>query len=64
MYADKFHSKTNPPYFNSHEFYTDYVGKFGEASVDNFLRMTEKFGKPNLDNLIARYGHSLRDKAD
>lgn len=62
MYADKFHSKTEPPYFNSHEYYTDYVARFGEASSASFAALTAKFGKPDLAPLIAQYGHELRER--
>lgn len=62
MYADKFHSKSKPPYFNTHEYYTDYVTRFGEEASANFAALTEKFGKPDLAPLIAQYGHELRDK--
>ena len=62
MYADKFHSKTKPPYFNSHEFYTDYTARFGEESSASFAALTAKFGKPDLAPLIRKYGHALRDR--
>ena len=61
MYADKFHSKTNPPHFNSYDFYADYVTRFGEEATKNFVALGTKFGKPDLAPLIAAYGHSLRD---
>ena len=62
MYADKFHSKTEPPYFNSHAYYTDYITRFGEEASASFAALTAKFGKPDLAPLIAEYGHALRDK--
>lgn len=62
MYADKFHSKTTPPHFNSHGYYTDYVTRFGEEASGSFAALTEKFGKPDLAPLIAQYGHELRNK--
>jgi uncharacterized protein len=61
MYADKFHSKTNPPHFNSYDFYANYVTRFGEEAVKSFAALETKFGKPDLVPLIAAYGYALRD---
>lgn len=60
MYADKFHSKTEPPYFNSYDYYAEYITRFGKENTQNFARLAEKFGKPNLAPLVAKYGHTLR----
>ena len=62
MYADKFHAKTEPPYFNSYDYYADYVTRFGEEASASFAALTAKFGKPDLSPLVAAYGHVLRDK--
>lgn len=62
MYADKFHSKTEPPYFNSYDYYADYTIQFGEENVESLKQLTAKFGKPDLAPFIAQYGHALRDK--
>jgi len=62
MYADKFHSKTEPPYFNSHKYYTNYVTRFGEESSASFAALTAKFGKPDLAPFLEMYGHALRDE--
>lgn len=61
MYADKFHSKIQPPVFNSHKFYTEYVARFGVEAEESFASLTEKFGKPDLEPLMAQYGQGLRD---
>ncbi len=61
MYADKFHSKIEPPVFNSHKFYTGYVARFGVEAEKSFARLTEKFGKPDLGLLMSKYGQALRD---
>lgn len=61
MYADKFHAKTEPPVFNSHKFYTGYVARFGVEAEKSFAGLTEKFGKPELGPLLAKYGFDLRD---
>lgn len=60
MYADKFHSKTTPPYFNSFEWYKNDVARFGDDKVIKFENMAEKFGKPNLRVLSEKYGFTIR----
>ncbi len=61
MYADKFHSKTEPPFFNSHKYYSKYVARFGADPQKNFVSLTAKFGKPDLESLMSKYKYSLRD---
>ncbi len=60
MYADKFHSKTTPPYFNSYEWYRADVAKFGQNKVDKFDALATEFGVPDLVPLSARYGFVIR----
>ncbi|HWZ65450.1 MAG TPA: HD domain-containing protein [Patescibacteria group bacterium] len=60
MYADKFHSKTEPPSFNPYDWYKQYVAKFGEGKVKKFEQMAQKFGVPDLTSLIEKYGHQTR----
>ena len=61
MYADKFHSKTEPPMFNSAEWYRNSLqSKFGEPKAMLFDEFVQEFGEPNLEPLMARYGHGLR----
>jgi uncharacterized protein len=60
MYADKFHSKTTPPYFNSFEWYKQDIAQFGEDKVRKFEAMAEKFGLPDLDILSEKYGFMIR----
>jgi uncharacterized protein len=48
MYADKFHSKTEP------------VAKFGEHKAVLFEQMAQEFGVPELEPLVAKYGHQVR----
>ncbi len=59
MYADKFHSKTNPPTFVSAETYAVHVRRFGAEKVAAFAAMREAFGEPDLKPLAAAYGHAL-----
>lgn len=62
MYADKFHAKTNPPTFNSVEWYTQHLStKFGEHKVILFQKMVEEFGEPDLSPLMSRYGQPIRE---
>lgn len=62
MYADKFHSKTDPPLFNSFEWYKQYVSRFGNDKSVIFEQMAEKFGKPDLKPLIKKYGYDIRSE--
>ncbi len=48
MYADKFHTKSEPPRFVSAESYAAHVRRYGEDKVPIFHAMTEKFGLPDL----------------
>ena len=61
MYADKFHSKTEPPYFNSYEWSKKYITKFGKDKVAEFEQMAQEFGLPHLRLLVKKYGHHIRD---
>lgn len=60
MYADKFHSKTTPPYFNSYEWYRQDIARFGEEKVSIFDDMAAKFGKPDLQPLSDAYSFTIR----
>lgn len=60
MYADKFHSKTTPPYFNSYDWYSHDVAKFGSDKKAEFERMAAKFGKPDLRPLSRKYSFEIR----
>lgn len=60
MYADKFHSKTTPPYFNSFEWYKQDLAQFGEAKVRKFEALGEKLGLPDLEILSEKYGYGIR----
>ncbi|MEV8633653.1 HD domain-containing protein [Streptosporangium sp. NPDC051023] len=56
MYADKFHSKTNPPTFVSAASYAAQVQRFGEDKVVTFKTMCETFGVPDLSPFAAAHG--------
>ncbi|TDC45899.1 HDIG domain-containing protein, partial [Actinomadura sp. KC345] len=55
MYADKFHSKTDPPTFVSADSYAVHVRRFGGDKVRTFRAMREHFGEPDLRPLAERY---------
>lgn len=59
MYADKFHSKTEPPTFVSADSYAVHVRRYGGDKVAAFKAMREYFGEPDLKPLAADYGHAL-----
>ena len=61
MYADKFHSKTTPPYFNSYEWYRKDIAKFGEDKVIKFDNMADQFGIPDLEPLSSKYSFMIRE---
>jgi uncharacterized protein len=56
MYADKFHSKTDPPVFVSAEEYAASVRRFGEDKVATFAAMRRRFGEPDLAPFMSRSG--------
>ncbi|MFB4307580.1 HD domain-containing protein [Actinomadura sp. GTD37] len=59
MYADKFHSKTNPPTFVTAETYAVHVRRFGAEKAAAFEAMRAVFGEPDLTPLAAEHGHAL-----
>ncbi|MFW6640352.1 HD domain-containing protein [Nocardiopsis algeriensis] len=59
MYADKFHSKKNPPVFVSADTYAVSVSRFGEDKVTRFKELRRHFGDPDLASLVDTYGHAL-----
>ncbi|MFG1855863.1 HD domain-containing protein [Actinomadura geliboluensis] len=59
MYADKFHSKTNPPVFVSADTYAVHVRRFGAGKEQVFQEMRALYGEPALKPLAAAYGHAL-----
>ncbi|MGX1548647.1 HDIG domain-containing metalloprotein [Streptomyces adustus] len=59
MYADKFHSKSNPPKFLSADSYARYVDRFGRDKVSAFANLRAEFGEPDLTDLVAVHQHAL-----
>lgn len=68
MYADKFHSKSNPPheppYFCTGEWFRRSVGQFGEDKIAKFDALMVQFGTPNLAPLSQRFGHQIKDSSN
>ncbi|HEY4964216.1 MAG TPA: HD domain-containing protein [Candidatus Saccharimonadales bacterium] len=60
MYADKFHSKTTPPYFNSFEWFKKDIAKFGDQKVAKFEEISRRFGVPELSYLSEKYSFNIR----
>lgn len=54
MYADKFHSKTDPPKFVSADSYSASVRRFGEDKVATFASMRERYGEPDWSGFSYR----------
>jgi len=60
-YADKFHSKSDVPAFNSVGWYTEYLRrKFGNQKVALFETMVRDFGEPELESIMKKYGQNIR----
>lgn len=60
MYADKFHSKTDPPTFLTAASYTASIRRFGAEKEARFEALRRAFGDPDLAGLSDRYGHAVR----
>jgi uncharacterized protein len=65
MYADKFHSKSNPPleppYFCTFEWYRNSIQNFGPDKAKKLDDLAALFGKPNLTALSKQFGHAVKD---
>lgn len=67
MYADKFHSKSNPPleppYFCTFEWFHQSIQKFGTDKAARLEELAHLFGKPQLEVLSRHYGYATKVKA-
>ena len=59
MYADKFHSKTDPPVFLTVGTYASAVRRFGPGKETAFAALRARFGEPDLTALAAAYGYGF-----
>ena len=60
MYADKFHTKSTPPFFLTAATYSVEVTWFGADKPAAFAQLRARFGEPDLASLSAAYGHGVR----
>jgi uncharacterized protein len=60
MYADKFHSKSNPPKFLDAAAYAERAARFGPDKLSAFNDLIAEFGEPELGPLVAEFGHDYR----
>jgi uncharacterized protein len=59
MYADKFHSKTDPPVFLTADTYACAVRRFGPGKEAAFATLRARFGEPDLTPFAATYGYGF-----
>lgn len=59
MYADKFHTKSDPPAFVAAERYAASVRRFGADKAAAFGALRARFGEPDLAALSAAHGHPV-----
>ncbi len=59
MYADKFHSKSQPPSFLTADAYAASVRRFGADKVAAFATMRAAFGEPDVAALARDYGQRV-----
>ncbi|WP_331767201.1 HDIG domain-containing metalloprotein [Embleya sp. NBC_00896] len=59
MYADKFHSKSNPPRFLRSATFAAKIRRFGEDKVVAFDALMAEFGVPELGPFEAEFGHRV-----
>jgi hypothetical protein len=59
MYADKFHSKTDPPVFLTADAYESFVKRFGPGQEATFAALRARFSEPDLTPFAAAYGYGF-----
>lgn len=59
MYADKFHTKSNPPKLMTADTYATKLKEFGEDKVHLFREFQKQLGVPNLEPLAEKYGSEV-----
>ena len=59
MYADTFHSKSDPPTFVAPAAARKDLARFGLDKVARFDALAARFGEPDLPVLGARFGHAV-----
>ena len=65
MYADKFHSKSNPPleqpYFCTFEWISNSIQQFGSDKIKKLDDLAGLFGKPDLVALSKQFDHVIKE---
>ena len=61
MYADTFHSKSEPPAFVAPARARAQLARFGADKVARFDEFADRFGVPDLGPLAAAFGHAVQD---
>jgi uncharacterized protein len=59
-YADKFHSKTRPPRFNTYDSFKTYAATFSDEIASRFENMATESGIPDLSTLVKKYDHEIK----
>ena len=59
MYADKFHSKSEPPVFLTAASFAAKVRRFGPDKELRFKELVDRYGEPDLAPLADAYGHRV-----
>lgn len=60
MYADKFHTKSNPPDFVSLPAARKAAARFGKTNARRFDSVASRYGAPDLDHLAHEYKMRIR----
>lgn len=60
MFADKFHTKSNPPDFVSLSAARKSAARFGKTNASRFDSAAQRYGTPDLEPLAQEYGMRIR----
>jgi uncharacterized protein len=61
MYADTFHSKSDPPTLVAPAVARGQLARFGPDKVARYDALAVRFGEPDLSELAVRFGHAVLD---
>jgi uncharacterized protein len=60
MFADKFHTKSDPPDFVSLPVAYRSAARFGQSNAERFRLLAARYGAPELEGLAGEYGMAIR----
>lgn len=60
MFADKFHTKSDPPDFVSLPVAYRSAARFGQSNASRFRALARRYGAPTLEGLAQEYGMMIR----